>query len=314
VRISLRRYRIDDIPAVHAYATDPEVYRFVEWGPNTPEQTRAWVEWSITCDSGPRWAFAIERIADGALIGSIELVVDDETHRRGSFGYVLARHAWGQGYATEAAAAMLTFGFDEVGLHKISATCDPENIGSSRVLQKIGMRQEGQLQDHLLVRGQWRDRLLYAAAQFRIEPASRDDVPRMLEIRHQAFTAHAPAAYSAQEVQTLLDDVDPDELRALADDRRLFVARRGTLIAGLAGWDGERLRHVYVDPAWTRRGAASALVRRAEEDFVSRTGRREIKAGVALHAEAFYRAAGYEVVSRAVAWDGSGYLEMSRKL
>jgi GNAT superfamily N-acetyltransferase len=227
---------------------------------------------------------------------------------------VLARHAWGRGYATEAAAALLAFGFDEAGLHKISATCDPENIGSSRVLQKIGMRQEGRLQDHLLVRGQWRDRLLYAAAQFRIEPASPGDVPRMLEIRRRAFAAHAPAAYSPAEVRTLLDDVDPDELRAFAEDRRLFVARRGTLIAGLAGWGGDRLRHVYVDPAWTRRGAATALVRRAEEDFASRTGRREIKAGVALHAERFYRAAGYHVVSRAVAWDGSGYLEMSRQL
>jgi RimJ/RimL family protein N-acetyltransferase len=232
VRVSLRRYRLDDVAAVHAYATDPPVYRFVEWGPNTLSQTTAWVEWSMTCDSAPRWAFAIERIADRMLIGSIELVVDDEAHRRGSFGYTLARHAWGRGYATEAAAAMLAFGFDEAGLHKISATCDPENIASSRVLQKIGMRLEGQLQDHLLVRGEWRDRLLYAAAQFRIEPATVPDLP---------------------EVRTLLDDVDPDELRAFAEDRRLFVARRGTLIAGLAGWAGDRLRHVCVDPAWSRR-------------------------------------------------------------
>jgi RimJ/RimL family protein N-acetyltransferase len=60
---------------------------------------------------------------------------------------------------------MLRFGFDELGLHKISATCDPDNRGSARVLEKIGMRREGVLRDHFLIRGQWRDRLLWAVVR-----------------------------------------------------------------------------------------------------------------------------------------------------
>jgi hypothetical protein len=63
-----------------------------------------------------------------------------------------------------------------------------------------------------------------------------------------------------------------------------------------------------------RQGIGRSLVRRAESDFLARTGLGVIKAGVALHAESFYRAAGYDLVRRAVAWDGSGYLEMTRAL
>jgi ribosomal-protein-alanine N-acetyltransferase len=76
---------------------------------------------------------------------------------------VLARARWGRGYATEAATAMLRFGFDQLGLHKIMATCDPDNTTSARVLTKIGMRIDGYLYQHVLVRRRWRDRLVLAA-------------------------------------------------------------------------------------------------------------------------------------------------------
>lgn len=140
------------------------------------------------------------------------------------------------------------------------------------------------------------------------------DVPRVLAIRHAAFAVHAPAAYSPGEVETLLHDVDPDELRAFVSDGRLFVARRDGVVAGVAGWQDRRVRHVYVDPRHQRQGIASALLRHVEADCRRRTGADLITAGVALHAEAFYRANGYALVRRAVAWDGSAYLEMVKDL
>lgn len=99
----------------------------------------------------------------GTLIGAIELQVTSTSHRRAELGYVLHRQWWGRGYAGEAAAALLRFGFDDLGLHKVSATCDPRNKASARVLTKIGMRHEAHLRDHLHLRGRWHDRLLYAA-------------------------------------------------------------------------------------------------------------------------------------------------------
>jgi GNAT superfamily N-acetyltransferase len=140
------------------------------------------------------------------------------------------------------------------------------------------------------------------------------DIPRLLEIRHAAFSRHAPSAYSAEEVQTLLADVDELELREMISRHQLFVACCAGQVVGLAGWKGQRLRHVYVDPKQTRRGIATKLVGRAEADFREQTNAGQILAGVALHAELFYRRIGYDLVGRRRAWDGSEYLEMVKKL
>jgi [ribosomal protein S5]-alanine N-acetyltransferase len=163
-RLLLRDFRLDDLAEVQAFASDPEMVTYMDWGPNTPEQTMAFLGTKIAAAAeSPRsqWAFAVEHAS--VLIGNVELHVDDRQHRRGSMGYTIARPAWGQGFGTEAAGAVLRFGFDRLGLHKVSATCDPANIGSVRVLEKIGMRREGHLTEHMMIRGEWRDRLLYAA-------------------------------------------------------------------------------------------------------------------------------------------------------
>jgi ribosomal-protein-alanine N-acetyltransferase len=75
---------------------------------------------------------------------------------------VLNRKFWRQGYATEVAQALLKFGFNQLKLHRIFATCDPENIASAHVMEKIGMQQEGHIREHKLAKGKWRDSLLYA--------------------------------------------------------------------------------------------------------------------------------------------------------
>jgi ribosomal-protein-alanine N-acetyltransferase len=159
-RLVLRGFTADDHDGVHAYASDPEVVRFMDWGPNTPEDTAAFLAYAMR-SSRTRYPFAVVRRSDQALIGGAELHVVSEEHRRAELGYVLARAAWGRGYATEAARALLDFGLGSLGLHKIAATCDPENHGSAGVLRKIGMRPEGHLTDHWLIRGEWRDRLVW---------------------------------------------------------------------------------------------------------------------------------------------------------
>lgn len=163
-RLRLRDFELGDYEAVHAFAADLAVVSHVEWGPNTPQETQAFLqEARASAGVSPRrrYALAVVVQADGEmLIGSIELQVVSVEHHRGEIGYVLARESWGHGYATEATGRLLAFGFNELGLHKISATCDPENRASVAVLTKNGMRQEGVLRDHIYVRGQWRDRLL----------------------------------------------------------------------------------------------------------------------------------------------------------
>lgn len=152
------------------------------------------------------------------------------------------------------------------------------------------------------------------SAQPRIRPAHPADLARLLAIRHAAFAAHAPVAYSPHEVRTLLADVDPAELRRMIDDGQLAAALLDDEVVGCAGWLGEALRHVYVDPRHARQGVGTALLAYVEADFRRRTGAPAIVAGVALHAIGFYRANGYVPVRRAVAWDGSAYLRMRKPL
>lgn len=96
------------------------------------------------------------------VIGSIEVRMLSSLHRQGEFGYVFRRDHWGRGYATEAARAMLAFGFAGLGMERISATCDPDNLASARVLTKAGLRYEGRMRHHQNIRGRWRDSLLFA--------------------------------------------------------------------------------------------------------------------------------------------------------
>jgi len=167
-RLLLREYREDDWQAVHHYATDPEVCRFMVWGPNTEEETKAHVRASIDAAAEqPRRKFnlAITLKDAGELIGGAGLVVGAPEHREGWLGYVLALEHWGRGYATEAAGLLLRLGFERVGLHRIFATCDVENGASARVLEKAGMTLEGRMRSHRFIKGRWRDSLLYAVLE-----------------------------------------------------------------------------------------------------------------------------------------------------
>jgi RimJ/RimL family protein N-acetyltransferase len=73
----------------------------------------------------------------------------------------VGRSHWNQGYVTEAATAMLRYAFENNGLHKVYATADARNIGSIRVMQKIGMTQEAHLRQHRFYRGEYADEVQY---------------------------------------------------------------------------------------------------------------------------------------------------------
>jgi RimJ/RimL family protein N-acetyltransferase len=173
-RLLLRDFAWSDQDAVHAFASDPQVTRFMEWGPNDVHDTRAFLTMAVAQPSQrerTEFEFAVVLTGVGAndvgtdgtppLIGSVSLRITNRLHQQGELGYVLAAPFWSHGYATEATKALLEFGFGSLGLHRISATCRPENHASARVLEKSGMSLEGRLRDHKFIRGQWRDSLLY---------------------------------------------------------------------------------------------------------------------------------------------------------
>ena len=147
-----------------------------------------------------------------------------------------------------------------------------------------------------------------------IRLARVEDIPRILEIRHQTFSHFAPSAYSQAEVQLLLDDVDPSEFERMVGQANLFVAEEGAVVLGCGGRLLDALRHMYVSPESTRRGIGSALLRVVEPDFSARSGHDAIRAGVILYARPFYERNGYEFVSLETdPRDGSQFYMMRKK-
>ena len=135
----------------------------MDFGPNTAEDTKNYVKSMIAAqDDNPRvhYEFAITLRDKGTLVGGCGLGL--ERPHEASIGYCLNPNFWGYGLATEAALALCQFGFSKLLLHRIFATCRLENVASARVMEKLGMKWEGLLREHVYVRGQWHDSYLYS--------------------------------------------------------------------------------------------------------------------------------------------------------
>ncbi|MFC3079540.1 GNAT family N-acetyltransferase [Phenylobacterium terrae] len=164
-RLILRDFREDDFDDIHAYAVDPDVVRYMDWGPNTPEVTREYLGRALAGQAErPPHAVnvAVELAAEGRVIGSMRLEVKDAANRTADIGYSIHRPYWGQGLVAEGARRLLAIAFEDMKLHRVWATCDARNRGSWRVMEKLGMRREGVLKKANLRRDGWQDTLLYA--------------------------------------------------------------------------------------------------------------------------------------------------------
>jgi RimJ/RimL family protein N-acetyltransferase len=142
-RLVLRDFQADDWPAVLAYQSDPRYLRFYEWTGRAAPAVRQFVAGFVSQQhERPRTRFQLAIALGDQLIGNCGVRVNDPARREGNIGYELDPRHWGRGYATEAASAVLAFGFEELGLHRVWAECVAENAASARVLEKLGMRRE----------------------------------------------------------------------------------------------------------------------------------------------------------------------------
>jgi RimJ/RimL family protein N-acetyltransferase len=96
------------------------------------------------------------------FIGSCWLDITDSAHHRASIGYFIDNLHWGRGYATEAVQALLNYGFEELKLHRIEATCDADHQATRRVLEKAGLKREARLRQNRPRQTGWADSCLYA--------------------------------------------------------------------------------------------------------------------------------------------------------
>ncbi len=162
-RLLLRRFTMDDAQNMFdLWCNDPEVTRFLSWGPHgTIDKTKRLLKsWKQRYEDTMFYNWCIE--FEGLPIGGIDLIMRSEKSLRAELGYCLSNRYKGRGLVTEAACAVLTFAFEDVGLHKICAKHDVENPASGRIMQKLGMRQEGYMKlDAQRLDGTYSDMVLY---------------------------------------------------------------------------------------------------------------------------------------------------------
>ena len=160
----LREFVADDWPDVLAYQRDPRYFRFYPWTGRTEAEVRDLVRTFVGIQAErPRRRFQLAITLRGSqgLIGSCGIRRKLGNDSEAELGYELAPEYWGQGYATEAARAMVDFGFRELGLHRVSSLCIAENTASARVLERVGLRLEGRLRENEYFKERWWDTLLY---------------------------------------------------------------------------------------------------------------------------------------------------------
>lgn len=161
-RLVLREMVESDWPALHAIVSLPEVVRYQTEDAFDEEATRATISLAIDgAAAEPRLLFDLAVTLDGAMIGRVGMRRGEDV-RTASLWFEIAPLQHGRGYGAEAARAFLGYAFETVGLHRVSADCDPRNAASARVMEKIGMRREAHLVQNMFIKGEWCDSLVFA--------------------------------------------------------------------------------------------------------------------------------------------------------
>lgn len=162
-RIRLTALRSDDVPALAAWEQDTEFLRLYDARPARPRSEAELAEWleGRRGDSNT-FIFGIRPLNDETLIGTVELDGILWPHRVCGLGIAIGERAnWGRGYGYEAAQLALAFAFDELNLHRVTATVFAYNERSIHLVEKAGFQREGAFREFLERDGARHDMLLY---------------------------------------------------------------------------------------------------------------------------------------------------------
>lgn len=163
-KVLLREFAPADVDDVLAIIGDDRVTASLSFDSRSRDEAVAMVEGAVSrAQQEPRIEYYLavapqddeNRVVGFARIGFAGV-------QAGKLGYAVAAEYWGRRYATDAARTLVSFGFAELGLHRISAAIGPENAASVALVEKLGFVREGVLRDHVHTNGTWRDSILYS--------------------------------------------------------------------------------------------------------------------------------------------------------
>jgi RimJ/RimL family protein N-acetyltransferase len=180
VRLLLRPFKDSDANALFALHSNAYVLRYWDAPPwNEPVRAERFI---TACrqiaEAGTGTRLAVDRVSDGAFIGWCSLTRWNRDYRSASMGYCFDDAAWGHGYATEAAWALLQWAFDALEMNRVQAETDTRNAASARVLEKLGFVREGTLREDCVVSGEVSDSWVYGLIRREWQSSSEPDPAR----------------------------------------------------------------------------------------------------------------------------------------
>jgi len=165
-RLIIKPVIAQDLEAIHTLHLIPEVDKYNTAGiPKDIEETRASLAGWLAAheqENPDRYFLSVFLRNHQMFIGMMGMKLSPEKYKSGEIWYKFLPQYWNNGYGTEAASRLIRFGFDDLNLHRIEAGCAVANIGSVRILEKVGMTLEGRKRKALPLKSGWSDNFEYA--------------------------------------------------------------------------------------------------------------------------------------------------------
>ena len=169
-RLIFRKFRQDDFPVVFDWLNNCENMKYRSSEPKTEEEAHQYLDWAISCaeqENCINFRYAVILKDTHELIGSCELYYTNKDPAE--LAWELHRNYWRKGYGTEIGLTLLKLGFATLKLRRIVADCNTLNVGSYRIMEKIGMRREAHYvkcyRGNSMLNHIWCDKYLYAILQ-----------------------------------------------------------------------------------------------------------------------------------------------------
>jgi ribosomal-protein-alanine N-acetyltransferase len=163
-RLVLRRMTLDDAEDYYAFASDPLVTLHTIWSAHSSmEDSLHYLKGVLQkYENHDSFHWGIVLKESNRLIGRNGLIRCDIANQKAEIGYGISSRYWNKGIVTEATQAIFQYAFEQLDFHRIEGRCSLNNIGSAKIMEKLGMRFEGVLREQLKIQGHFLDQRMYA--------------------------------------------------------------------------------------------------------------------------------------------------------
>ncbi len=174
-RLAIRPVDAADLPPLLQVNGDPEVTRYLPYATwRSIDDAAAWLaRMEVLAATGTAQQLVLVSVDTSVVVGTLLLFRHDATSRRLELGYVLGRSHWRQGLMREALSATCTHLFGPLGMRRIEAEVNPDNVASCQLLSSLGFTLEGRLRQRWVAKGSACDTAIYGLLSDDPQPAGR---------------------------------------------------------------------------------------------------------------------------------------------